>query len=213
MKALVLGGGSIKGGWQIGAIKAVFEHGYIPNIISGISVGTMNGTWIANRVGELNTENIDWAKEVGDHLIDFWIKNITNPNSIAIKRKTIPLLWNILRGKFKGASDTTPLRNIIYDTITVDNIINSEIDLYVGTVNVSDGKLIYARPYFSNFLEYVLASSAIPFMMPVSHIGNQPYLDGGLRDSAPLKIAIDAGATEIICIACHPEEMSAVESK
>jgi predicted acylesterase/phospholipase RssA len=43
-KALVLSGGSVKGAFQAGALKAVFETGYAPEIITGISVGSLNGT-------------------------------------------------------------------------------------------------------------------------------------------------------------------------
>ena len=213
-RALILGGGSIKGGWQIGAIKACFEHGFFPEIIGGISVGSLNGTWITNEVGRQSKENpvadIDWDK-VSKGLIKFWLYNIKEPDDIAIKRKAIPLLWSILRKKFNGASDTKPLKKIIYNTIKHDFLASSGIDLYVGAVNIADGKIIYAKPEYPDFLEYVLASSAIPFMMPTSKIGKQPYLDGGLRDSAPLGVAIKAGAEEIICIGCNPEETGSVE--
>lgn len=212
MRALVLGGGSIKGGWQVGAIKAVCCHGYTPEIICGISVGSVNGVYIANEAGKYrsNNEIVDWSK-IGYDLEDFWLEKIINPECIAIKRNTISLIWSILRKKFNGITDNEPLRKLIKDTTDFDFLYSSGISLFVGTVNVADGKIYYAKPSFPDFLDYVLASTAIPFMMPVSHLGKRPFLDGGLRDSAPLKIAIDAGATEIICIGCHPKEAGSVE--
>ena len=48
MKFLVLGGGSIKGAWQAGAIRAVLESGYQPDFITGISVGSINGPFLVN---------------------------------------------------------------------------------------------------------------------------------------------------------------------
>ena len=213
-KALILGGGSIKGGWQVGAIKACLEYGFMPNIIGGISVGSLNGTWIANEVGKQKVENsadiVKWDK-VAEGLVDFWLNNIKKPEDIAIKRKIIPLLWSILRKKFNGVSNTKPLQKLIYGTVKQDFLTSSGIDLYVGAVNVAGGEITYARPELLYFLEYVLASSAIPFMMPVSKIGKQPYLDGGLRDSAPLGVAIHKGAEEIICIGCHPERTGSAE--
>lgn len=213
-RAMIYAGGSIKGAWQIGANKACFEYGFYPDIIGGISVGSLNGTWITNEIGKYRKENPsldpDWM-EIANNLIDFWTENITKPNDIAIKRNNISLIWSIIRGKFNGASDTKPLRKLMEKAITSDYLLSSGVDLQVGAVNMADGKIFYAKPEYPDFLDYVLASSAIPFMMPVSMIGNQPFLDGGLRDSAPLTVAIKSGADEIICLANHPEDTAAAE--
>ncbi|MFN4145598.1 MAG: patatin, partial [Runella sp.] len=47
-------------------------------------------------------------------------------------------------------------------------------------------------------------------LMPAIHIKGQrkaAYLDGGLRVVAPLKVAIEDGATEMVCVACHTENI------
>jgi NTE family protein len=51
MKALVLGGGSMKGAFQVGVIQAVLENGFQPEMIYGISVGALNATFLANEAG------------------------------------------------------------------------------------------------------------------------------------------------------------------
>jgi len=209
-----LGGGFVRGGFQAGAIKSVLEHGYIPQIIGGISVGTENGVYVANRVGQLiigGGKVNDWVGEVADDLARFWLANITCPDSIATQRKALPLIWSILRKKFNGLSDTKPLRDLLNKTVRADYLIASGIELRIGLTNLADGEIHYVNEAVSNLTQYMMGSSSIPFMMPVEHIGSQPFADGGVRDSAPLKPLIEAGCTTIICIACHPEKMGAIE--
>jgi NTE family protein len=102
--------------------------------------------------------------------------------------------------------DTTPLRDILHDNIHIRNLNASPISLKVGAVDIINGSIVYADPSYDHFLDYVMASSAIPILMPVVNIGGlrkMAFLDGGMRDVAPIKKAIADGATEIICIACH----------
>lgn len=55
MKALVLGGGSMKGAYQVGCIKAILENGFEPDMIYGISVGALNATFLVNESGKKNS--------------------------------------------------------------------------------------------------------------------------------------------------------------
>jgi NTE family protein len=48
-------------------------------------------------------------------------------------------------------------------------------------------------------------------MMPVSMVGNQPLVDGGVRDVAALKPAIDDGAEEVICVLCQPRDLTGAQ--
>lgn len=80
VRALVLGGGSLKGAFQAGAVTALFESGFVPDTLYGISVGSLNATFLANEAArqQAETGQVDWEK-VGKHLIEFWIRNITKP--------------------------------------------------------------------------------------------------------------------------------------
>ena len=42
-KALVLAGGGAKGSYQVGVYRALREVGWLPDIITGTSVGSLNG--------------------------------------------------------------------------------------------------------------------------------------------------------------------------
>ncbi len=49
--AFVLGGGSIKGAYQIGVMHGLIQKGIAPDIITGISVGSLNGLLYAHYLG------------------------------------------------------------------------------------------------------------------------------------------------------------------
>jgi NTE family protein len=209
-KALVLSGGSVKGAFQAGAVKAVLETGFAPEIITGISVGSLNGTFITNEVGrnlrEKPGEKIDWSK-IGQALYDFWKENITGPKSIVKRRSKFSLVLQVAFNKFRGVTDSKPIDALIDKVISMDYIKYSGIELAVGTANMISGKILYAESDKPNFLDYLKGSKAIPVVMPHIYIDSEPYLDGGLRDSAPLRTAIQKGATEIICVLCHSKEL------
>ena len=46
--------------------------------------------------------------------------------------------------------------------------------------------------------------------MPITWVGNRPFVDGGIREVAPLNQACEDGAEKVVCIVCQPEKTSAV---
>lgn len=209
-KALILAGGSIKGAFQAGAFRAVVENGFRPDFIYGVSVGSLNGAFICNEAGKQDIdsiENLDWNL-IAQNLIDFWTRNIRQPEDVALRTKDISLFAHILFEKFHGLLDTTPIQNLIKKTIHVRNLKKSAIGFQAGAVNIGNGQITYVDSTDKDFIDYLLASSAIPIIMPVVNIGGdktKQFVDGALRDVAPLRRAIENGAEEIICILCHPE--------
>jgi NTE family protein len=211
MKALVLGGGSLKGAFQAGVVQAILEAGFEPEMIYGISVGSLNASYLVNEAGKqaIEHQKIDWPK-ISRQLIEFWVKNITKPEDIAIVRSRITLGIDTLMSRFDGLLDTTPLRTLIHKNVDEFILKTSPVKLKVGTVDVVSGKMVYATPENEHFLDYILASSSLPTLMPSVHIKGQrkaAFLDGGLRVVAPLKAALEDGATEVVCVACHAEHI------
>jgi NTE family protein len=207
-KILVLAGGSVKGAYQAGVVKAVFEAGFHPDFIYGISAGSMNASYLVNDFGRQSLENdgnIDYHQAALE-LADFWENNIYAPDCLALRRGTYDLGMSAIRRNFEGLLDPTPLKEILHENIKIRNLNASPIGLKVGAVDIINGSIVYADPTYEHFLDYVMASSAIPILMPVVNIGGlrkMAFLDGGLRDVAPIKKAILDGAEEIVCIACH----------
>ncbi len=210
-KILVLAGGSVKGAYQAGVVKAIFELGFKPDAIYGVSAGGMNASYLVNIFGSqvLDNKPIDYDNAAKE-LVEFWVENITGPSSLARRRGTYELGLSAIRRNFEGLLDTAPLKEIVENNISIDNLKASPIQLKIGAVDIINGGIVYADPTFEHFHDYIMASSAIPIIMPVVNIGNHrkmAYLDGGLRDVAPIRKAIADGATEIVCVACHTREM------
>lgn len=214
-KALVLSGGSIKGAYEAGALKAIFENGYKPDYIYGISVGNLNSTFITHEAAKqfLATSTVDWVK-VGEELWDFWSTEIDEPKKLVKKKCNLLLLlslnWGLIFKKFDSILDTTPLQKLVKKRIDPDVIKQAPVKLHVGAVNIYNGEILYVEPTHPDFLDYVVASTAIPIMMPVKMVNNIPYLDGGLRDVAPFGQAINEGADEIIGVCCQSEKLDDV---
>jgi NTE family protein len=209
MKALVLGGGSLKGSWQAGAIQAVLDTGFKPDMVYGISAGALNAAFIVNEAGReyQNDGIIDWQL-VNKKLISFWIDNITEPNDIGVLKSRFQLGIDTILSRFDGLLDTNPLHERLRAQITPKLLRSSPIKLKVGSVNINTGEMHCAGPLDDHFMDYLRASSSIPVIMPVIQIGGDhrnAHLDGGLREVVPLKQAILDGATEIYAIATHPE--------
>jgi NTE family protein len=210
-KILVLAGGSVKGAFQAGVVQALFETGFHPDTIYGVSAGAMNATFLVHEFGRMYREGgkIDY-RQAARRLAAFWQERITTPDSLARRRGTYELGLSAFRRNFEGLLDTEPLRELLYSAIDLQNLDASPVGLKVGAVDVSDGRIVYADPTFPHFHDYVMASSAIPILMPIVKIGGNeklPFLDGGLRDVAPLRRAIRDGATELVCVACHTVEI------
>lgn len=204
MKALVLGGGSMKGAFQVGVIQAVLESGFEPEMIYGISVGALNTTFLANEAGRQYHEHktIQWPV-AGRKLLEFWIRNITQPQDISILRSRVKLGVKTLMSRFDGIVNPQPLHQLIRKHVHTENLKHNPLHVKVGAVNMATGEIKYVGPDNPRFLDYVFASSSIPMLMPAVEIEQQLYQDGGMREVAPIREAIEDGATEIVLIACH----------
>lgn len=210
-RALVLGGGSLKGAFQVGAVMALFESGFVPDQLYGISVGSLNATFIANEAARQHAETgqVDWIK-VGRFLIEFWIRNITKPSDVAVIRSRFRMGYNTIMSRFDGLLDNSPIQNLIRHHIDFDAIRTGPVKIKVGAVDIIQGDMFYADAQDPNFLDFVYASSSLPFLMPAVQIGGdhrRAFLDGGLREVAPLRVAIEDGATDIACVACHAKKI------
>ncbi len=208
MKALVLGGGSLKGAWQVGAIQAVFERGFSPEMIYGISAGALNASFLVSEAGKQYRKYgyTDW-NSVNKKLISFWLKNITRPEDVGILKSYWSLGVDTMLSRFDGLLDVNPLHEKVKKYVTQEDLQKSPVKIKVGAVNVHTGNMKYVSPFEDHFMDYLRASSSIPIVMPAVQIGNdnrEIYLDGGIREVVPIRKAIEDGATEIYAIATHP---------
>jgi NTE family protein len=199
MRALVLSGGSVKGAYQAGAIQAVYESGYHPDIVTGISVGALNAGFLAAHQD---------SDQAGAQLTQFWGTEVTEPSKFVRRRGFLDLVWRVLTRKWDGVVDTQPLADVVGRVLAPHFPRQGGIQVRVGAVDLHSGALVYTAPDSPDFAAAVLASTAEPVSMPLRTIRGVPYYDGGLRDIAPLKQAITLGAASIVCIVCQAADVT-----
>jgi NTE family protein len=230
LRALVLGGGSIKGAYQAGVISTLLNKGFKPDYLYGISVGALNAAFLADRAYFLgkprreyisatadgsppaaspaHDEPVTWAF-IGDELAAFWLDKITSPSVLVKHIDTVGNVFNILTNNFEGLLNVGPLRELVGRTLNRDRLVASPIPTAVGAVNIDTTSLVFAKKEDVYFREFVMASTAIPLAMPIVTIPDGPdkgrYCDGGVKTILPIKHATDSGpADRLISIACQP---------
>jgi NTE family protein len=187
MRVCVLPGGGAYGAYQVGVLKALTQKGYVWDGFCGVSVGAVNGAHMAQFEKE-------FVKSAALTLEAFWYQIKGNETLYT------PWFW----GPFEWLSrrsinNTAPLRSLIKSRLGP-----MKLPLSVGAVNLTTKKYSYFREDHPQLLDAIMASSAFPGAFPPVKIGEDYFVDGGVRDVAPIRDAIAMGATEIDCIANTP---------
>ncbi len=196
-RALVLCGGGGKGAYQIGAWKALKKIGFNPDIVTGTSVGALNGAFVVS--GKLKEALAVWADINMEKVLSF-DKNIDLGSAESMFDVTKLIIKN------GDSASYEPLLKLIDENIDEDEIRNSKIEYgFVTTQFLPLKKIEIFKeniPY-GQLKDYIMASAACyPYMKSYS-IGNKKYIDGGYFDNMPVKMAIEKGATDIVVIDLH----------
>jgi len=208
---LVLSGGSIRGAFQAGALSATLQSGVVPDSIYGVSIGALNGAFVADRAGRAVRERNkpDWP-QIGLELENFWLDRVSSFELIGRKRSDPALIWDAVFNNFKSLIDMSKMDDMVRSEIKAENLRACPAQFYAGVVNVADGGYEDVSVDSPNIIDYVLASTRIPIVMPIEEIADKPLVDGGLRNVAPLKSSIKSGAERIIAIVNQGRNFSEV---
>ena len=92
------------------------------------------------------------------------------------------------------------------DVFDQEKFKQSKIDFYVVMTNVESGKPEYVliKDVFKQ-MEYLRATSALPFASKIIEINGKKYLDGGISDSIPIDYCESLGYDKIILVLTRPE--------
>lgn len=191
-RALVLSGGGAKGAFTVGALKyLIVELGMRFDLIIGTSTGSLIAPLVAIR---------DIA-----NLIHFY-ENVEQQDILIDRPDLFAFLFS------DALNDSTPLERLIQRFFGEDEryrrLLQSKTEVFITVVNMQTGEVEYGNPHQDPkpvFLKKILASASVPVMMPPVKIGGSQYIDGGVKEIAPLSKAIDEGATHIVSIVLYPE--------
>ena len=92
------------------------------------------------------------------------------------------------------------------DVFDQEKFKESKINFYVVMTNVENGKSEYVliKDIFEQ-MEYLRATSALPFASKIIEINGKKYLDGGISDSIPIDYCESLGYDKIILVLTRPE--------
>jgi NTE family protein len=180
--AFVLSGGASLGAIQVGMLRALADHDIRPDLIVGTSVGAVNGAFLACR---------DFGPEAVDELAELWlgvrrgqvfpVEPVTGLlGFLGARRNLVP--GGALRRLIGRHTDCERLE----DLATPLHVIACDV-LKGQEVRISEGPLVDA----------VMASAAIPGILPPVEWDGRLLVDGGVMNNTPITHAVDLGALEI----------------
>ena len=181
-----LSGGGPLGGLQVGALKALLEHGVQPDLVVGSSVGALNAACLAFEPSTAGVERLEalWRGLRDDDLF---------PGSRFMQT------WGRMIRRGDRIFDDSGLRRLIQSALGSEAVFeDAQIPFGAVVADLETGTehLITSGPV----LKPLLASSAMPGAFPPVEIDGRRYIDGGVVNNVPIAPAIEMGATTVYAL-------------
>jgi NTE family protein len=184
--AFVLGGGGVLGAVEVGMLRALFERGVVPELVLGTSVGAINGALVAQdpslTVIERMTELWRGASESG--------REVYGDNPLRTVRRAVATGTHIYSSK--------PLQQRLAEEFGDLTIEELPVRFQVCAASIERA----AEHWFDSgpVVDAVVASAAVPGILPPAKVGDEHFLDGGIVNSIPLGRAVRLGATRVFVL-------------
>jgi NTE family protein len=222
---LVLTGGGARAAYQVGVVKAVRDilGNPVKNpfpILCGTSAGAINAATLAAHAD-------DYTRAVAS-LLEVWenmrCERIYRTDTWGVARtgaRWLSSLMLVSRRNPTSLLDNEPLQQLIEKTLPFERI-QSHIDagmLYAVCVTASGYTSGQSVSFFQGGsglegwerdqrtgaavtlkLEYLLASSALPFIFPAVKVHREYFGDGSMRQIAPVSPALHLGADRVLIV-------------
>lgn len=198
MKAIVLSGGGSKGSYQIGVWRALRKLHIKYDIVTGTSVGALNGALMVQN--KFHKAIKLWSKINMQLLFGDEATNSTKITDVL----------NMYRINFfkNGGMDVKILEDVIDKYIDKDTFYNSKINFGLVAVNLSGKKAVQMKKKDipkDKLTDYLMASASCYPAFQKKDIDGNKFIDGGIFDNMPINLAIDLGADSIIAVdLCAP---------
>jgi NTE family protein len=176
--AFVLGGGGLLGAHEIGMLRALSEAGIRPAMVVGTSIGAVNGAFVAAD-----------PDRAAARLADLWQgESLGAVFSETVFGRAVRLARS---GTHLHAIE--PLQKLLADTLPVADFGELKVPFHCVAASIENA----AARWFSAgpLVPAVMASCAVPGLLPPVEIDGGHYFDGGLVDSIPVGHAVALGAT------------------
>lgn len=189
--AFVLSGGGARGALQAGALRALVEAGYRPDILTGTSIGAANAAFLG--VNGTDLAGVEKLQQI-------WRKTVD--------RDLMPshLWWQMMR-LFLRRPDSTTYKNLC--EFAAESGISPDlcfrdlqgVRLYLVSSDLNAGcPVVFGCDPNESVLEGMLASMTLPPWLPPLEKSGRYLVDGGLVSNLPIETAVRQGAEEIIAL-------------
>jgi len=189
--AFVLSGGGAFGALQVGALRALFEAGFQPALVTGTSIGAVNAAFLSVH---------------GYHPVG--IRKLEEAWKLSIHQDLLPanLWWQVMRAFFRRSPGDSQQR---IREFAIAHGLTPElrfadiqgIRLFIIASDLNSGRqVIFGQDPQESVLESMMASIALPPWMLPLETENRYLLDGGAVSNLPIEAALQQGATEIIAL-------------
>jgi NTE family protein len=179
--AFVLGGGGHLGAHEVGMLRALLEGGIVPDVVVGTSIGAINGAAVSAQPTSATVERLSevWARL---------------EESDAFGGTIFGRLGTLARTR-THLHDNSALRRLLEEWISVERIEDLPVtfECVAACIETASERWFSSGP----LIDAVLASSAVPGILPPVEIGGEHFLDGGIVNSIPVSRALALGARTI----------------
>ncbi len=172
---LLMSGGGTRGFAHLGVCEALSEIGIKPDLIAGVSAGSIVGAFIAD--GKTPTQ--------------------------AFKLLTSKSLFDFVKMGFprRGFARMEVFENMLRRELQAKNIEDLSLPLMIFATNLNKAELDLFET--GDLVDAIIASSSIPVLFEPRKIKGQMYLDGGLVNTFPAEI-IRSHCRTLIGVNLHP---------
>ncbi|GAA4078229.1 patatin-like phospholipase family protein [Nonomuraea soli] len=180
--AFVLGGGGVLGAHEVGMLRALEEAGIRPDLVLGTSIGALNGALVA------------CGGDAVKQLTSLWLSDVVRT---AFAGNFLTRLSTLARTG-THLHPIGPLRSVLTSVVPFQTIEELPVPFQCVAASVERAR---AHWFTSGpLVDSVLASCAVPGLLPPVRLDGQHFFDGGLVHSIPVGRAVQLGARRIFVL-------------
>jgi NTE family protein len=179
--AFVLGGGGVLGAHEVGMLRALAERDIKPDVVLGTSVGAVNGAFFA----------ADPTLGGVERLTELWCESAWSERSPGATFRRL----STLARSGTHLESLSEMRARLQGMLPAQRVEDLEVPFQCVAASIERA----AEHWFDRgpLADVVLASCAVPGILPPVPIDGEHFIDGGIVNSIPVSRAVALGARKI----------------
>jgi NTE family protein len=180
--AFVLSGGGSLGAVQVGMLQALADRGIAPDLLVGTSAGALNAVFVAAH---------GTGPAALDRLAAAW-RGLRRDDVFPV---LAPQVLLALAGARESLCLSAGLERLVRQHVPLARLEDAPTPVHLVATDLLSGEEVLLS--HGDPVSAVLASSAVPAVLPPVRRDGRTLVDGGLADNAALSQAVELGADRI----------------